>query len=42
MATKISVQQHNPKLQGSQSYARYERYKSATTLDEMLELGTQR
>ena len=39
MATKISVQQHNPKLRGSQSYARYERYKSATTLDEMLELG---
>ena len=31
--------QENPKRQGSQSHGRYERYKAAKTLEEMLDLG---
>ena len=32
----------NPKLAGSKSYERYERYKAATTYDEFLRLGGSR
>ena len=35
----ITVQQDNPKKAGSKSFLRYERYKAATTLKEMLALG---
>ena len=35
----IAVNPHNPKRAGSQSHARYERYKGATTRAEYLALG---
>ena len=35
----IVVRQTNPKRPGSQSHARYERYKEATTRDEYRALG---
>ena len=38
----IVIQQDNPKKPGSKSYDRYEKYKKATTLDEMLDLGGSR
>ena len=37
--TKIIVQQENPKTAGTMSHKRYEIYKCATTLKEMLKLG---
>ena len=35
----IHIEQENPKRAGTASYERYERYKTATTLEEMLQLG---
>ena len=35
----IAVRQENPKRPGSQSHARYEKYKAATTLSEFRSLG---
>ena len=35
----IAVRQENPKRLGSQSHARYEKYKAATTLSEFRSLG---
>ena len=37
--TLIAIEQNNPKQPASKSYDRYEMYKAATTLDEMLKLG---
>jgi len=37
-----SVDQRNPKLPGSRVHALYERYRSATTIKEMLRLGARR
>jgi hypothetical protein len=37
-----SVEQRNPKLPGSRVHALYERYRSATTIKEMLRLGARR
>ena len=35
----IHIEQENPKRAGTASYERYERYKTASTLEEMLQLG---
>ena len=35
----IHIEQENPKRAGTASYERYERYKYAATLEEMLQLG---
>ena len=39
---RITVNPLNPKLAGSKSFERYERYKPATTYDEFLRLGGSR
>jgi hypothetical protein len=40
--TPIRVQDLNPKAKASMSYARFDKYKSATTFKEMLDLGARR
>ena len=35
----IAIQQDNPKKAGSKSYARYEKYKCASSVAEFLKLG---
>lgn len=35
----FTIQQENPKRPGSKSHGRYEKYKSATSLEELLDLG---
>ena len=40
--TKISLWQENPKGKGSMSYSRYEKYKAATTFQEMLDLSAKK
>ena len=37
---RIAVLQENPKKAGSKSHVRYEAYKSATTYDEFIALGS--
>ncbi len=41
-SASLTIQQANPKRPGTASHERYERYKGAKTLDELLELGGSR